>query len=248
METEQNNIETANNIIKYFNITQQVTGILFNILAFIIFSREKFQYTIFSTYFRYLCISDTITLIYRLQFVLQNQLLEKSLYLCKLFSYIFIYVVPLYSVWILVLISLDRCISIVCPTRFLFRKSKQNQMFASIGIIIVQMVYWLPIPIIGNIEINNHNNSNETEYEIDSYVCTYQTLTIDIMDLMDSSIIPTFLMFITTFITLRKIFKSRSRSRSRTEHSIMSTTRRQQLNQETSVLKSKDVKFAITSL
>ena len=49
-------------------------------------------------------------------------------------------------------------------------------------------------------------------------------------------------------ITLRKIFKSGCRSRSHTEHSIMSTTSRQQLNQETSVLKSKDVKFPITSL
>ena len=41
-----------------------VVGTIGNILAYIIFSRKRFENTIFATYFRFLLIIDTIGLVY----------------------------------------------------------------------------------------------------------------------------------------------------------------------------------------
>ena len=111
-----------------------------------------------------------------------------------------------FSIWVLVVISIDRFLSIVYPRRFLFRKLKRNQILALFLLFIFQSIYWLPVPYLAYISINNGTN------ETISYYCEYGTITVDIMDLIDLSLLPLFLMFFSTSIILRTLFRSRMKS------------------------------------
>ena len=232
MESEQSNLKTANYIIEYLFLVPQLVGFIFNIPAFVVFSRKKFKNTIFSTYFRYLCISDTITLLFRFEYIFNLKVFEFriiSIFSCKIINY-FVYFISSLSVWILVVISIDRFLSISYPASFIFRKLKQNQILVLFAIIIYHMIYWLSVPFLAHISIKN-NGTNETI----SYHCHYGTLIVDVMDFLDSSFLPFFLMFISTSLTLRTIFKSRSKSQSNQQD-------------EQSKIKTKDIKFAINSI
>jgi hypothetical protein len=229
MDFEKNSLTTAKEIIDFLILLPQIVGLLFNIPTFIVFSRKKFQNTIFSTYFRYLCISDTITLLFRLEYLFNLKSFDhrsNSIYSCKILGY-FVYLIPSFSIWILVVISIDRFVSIAYPTRFLFRKLKKYQITISLSIIVFHAFYWLPAPFLANISSNNSKNESNN--------CYPGTLAVDIMDLMDSSLLPSFFMFISTSLTLRVIFKSRRRSQNNQDH-------------QQSRTKSKDVKFAISSI
>jgi hypothetical protein len=228
MESEPNNLITAKRIIEYLFIITILIGILFNIPAFIVFSRKKFKNTIFSTYFRYLCISDTITLLFKFEYIFYLKVFDwrsSSIYLCKIINY-FVYLIPSFSIWILVVISLDRYLSIVYPTRFLFRKLKKNQILISLAIIIFHAIFWLSVPLLANITVKNNSS-------IDKSICNYGPFEVDIMDIMDSSILPLLLMFCSTLLTLRTLYMSRFKS---------------QNNQQQSTIKPRDIKFTISSI
>ena len=157
MDTEINNIKIAIEIVQYLYLVPVLIGLILNTLAFIIFSRTKFKNTIFSTYFRCLCISDTTTLIYIFVYVLIEKLfisLFEIIYLCKILNY-FLYILPSLSIWVLVVISIDRVLSIIYPARFLFRRSEQNQIMISFAIVIFHAIYWLSVPISAHISVIN---------------------------------------------------------------------------------------------
>lgn len=226
-------IKIATNIIEFLYLIPVLTGLIFNILALMIFSRKKFEKTIFSTYFRYLCISDTIILLYKLDYMLKEKFfyyLFTIIYFCKILNY-FLYILPSISNWILVIISIDRYLSIVYPTKFLFRKLKQNQILILFALIIFQAIVWLSIPFLAFVSITNNTTNESLVYD-----CLPGTITVDLIDLLDSSLLPSVLMFISTSLTLRTIFKSRSKSQNSNHQN------------EKSKIKSKDIKFAISSI
>ena len=230
METEETNIRK---IIDKLICVPIIVGLIFNTISLVVFSRKTFQNTIFSTFFRCLCVSDIITLLFRIEYLFNYEVADfrsNSIHLCKIIYY-FVYMIPSFSIWVLVVISIDRFLSIVYPTRFLFRKLKRNQILALFLVFIFQSIYWLPVPFLAYISINN-GTTNETV----SYYCEYGTITVDIMDLFYSSLFPLFLMFISTSLTLKTIFRSRMKSQNN----------HQQQNQ--SAIKPKDIKFAISSI
>ena len=97
--------ELATNLIFLLYPIVVIVGTVCNSLAFIIFSRRKFNNTIFSTYFRFLAVNDTVSLL----FLTLNKFLiirfdfyigEISDLFCKLIGFL-AYGIPAISSWIL---------------------------------------------------------------------------------------------------------------------------------------------------
>ena len=166
------------NIINYVYSFVCLIGLIGNILSIIVFSRQVFARTIFSTYFRIMALFDLLTLILRIDYFLTsfeiNSLSRLSNISCKIVMF-FIYLLPCLSLWTLVLISLDRFVSIVIPTRFLFRKKQIYQLLAILIISIYNILLCFPIIFTSNIGIPSSNYTNFPECDNKSYLiyCTF---------------------------------------------------------------------------
>ncbi len=95
-------------IIWYLHIVVYIFGTSGNILAFFVFSRKKFQNTVFSFYFRLLAITDSFTIFFAINEFLKYQLNVKfenyTFILCKSVLY-FIFIFGPMSAHLLVIIS-----------------------------------------------------------------------------------------------------------------------------------------------
>ena len=213
-------------ILYYVYAVVCLIGLIGNMLALIVFSRKKFQNSIFSTYFRILTIFDLLTLLIRVDYFFGKffniSLRNFTDWSCKL-MYFLIYCIPAISSWMLCLISLDRYISIVKHNKFLFRKKTRNQLLACLIIIIYNVCLFL-IP-----QSSVHMKNINEEMNQTSYKCNNDSFTIYLFDLISSIIIPFTIMLIFTLLTINGIFKSRK-------------------NINNNSVKVKDIKFAITTI
>jgi hypothetical protein len=95
-------------IIWYLHLVVYVLGTSGNILAFCVFSRKKFQNTVFSVYFRILTVTDSFTIFFAINEFLKYQLNVKLEYyafiLCKSILYLVFIFGPM-SAHLLVVIS-----------------------------------------------------------------------------------------------------------------------------------------------
>ena len=217
-----------------------IIGLAGNTISFIIFSCKKFQRTIFSTYFRFLSVFDSIYFIFiiiKMLIYVEVNLYDLSSFSCKIIFYLNTIATSL-SIWTMVIISFDRMFSIVCPNRFQFRKRSKFQFVAIAGIIIYNSVYNCHVLFLTYHTMSYKNQTRtiltnqtaELKCEIDK-IQTY-------FELANATIVPFLLMMITTIIMLIKLFRSRRR-------------RSQQLNtnhQSSPSTKRKDVKFAIITI
>ena len=100
-------------------------GLITNTITLAIFSRKRFQNTIFSTYFRFFIAFQSLNLILPINKILEfnfNIYFSRiSNFTCKLRNF-YGYFNLTCSAWLLVAISLDRYLCIAYPSRFLFRK------------------------------------------------------------------------------------------------------------------------------
>ena len=145
-------------------------------------------------------------------------LIDQSIIYCKLINYIS-FVLPSFNSWMLVIVSIDRFFSIAKPTRYSWRKKTSIQITFSIVLIKICCIVYAPA--IFNTKMKSNNYTNQT--------CDYQP----VMLWFNTSyliIAPFILMMIFTIFTLISLFNSRRKNRS------------------SSTIKSKDIKFAITSL
>jgi hypothetical protein len=211
-----------------------VFGTIANILAFIIFSRKRFENTIFSTYFRFMLVVDTIGLVYlclakflNFQFGINIRDFNESL--CRL-SLQLAYSVPPISAYILVAISIDRWLTITKPTFLIIRKKFSFQILVCIGIVIANFIYngQLFFSYIGTRE----KNPNSTRLRC---LIPYPD-TLSMMDLINSTIIPFLLMIVSTALTIKSVFDSSRKNQSTNQVQTERQTRR------------RDIKFAITSI
>ena len=214
-------------IKNYVSIITFSFGFVGNLLAFLVFSCKKFQNTIFSTYFRCLCLFDFLYLIIAFLQILSFDikivhLFSVSNFSCKILSY-FSYFIAAISAWTMVIISLDRMFSIVWPSRFLFRKKSINQIVIIVGMFIFNTIYWSPVLFLADLKYIQ-NETNQTG----RLKCIAVSSLLSCFELINISVVPFSLMIISTILTLIKIFKSRKR--------------------QSSSVKSKDIKFAITSI
>ena len=214
-----------------------IMGSIGNVFSFIIFSRDKFRKTSFSLYFRVLAFSDSFTLLYIINDipnVLYGQDLQnKSYFWCKTFRY-WLYSIAPVSGWLLVVISLDRMLSIIRPNKFLFLKKKQTQATICCVNLAFNLIFYIPLIVYKDYQAQeNLNSSNSTEI-IFKCVNLEEEKIVDWLDLFNSTILPFLIMAISTSVTVTKLFKSRSK-----------TTAEAKPNTK---LKQRDTKFAITSV
>ena len=212
-------------ILKKMYMVACCFGFIGNLTAMFMFSRKKYKNTIFSSYFRILTLIDVLVLLTRIDYFLKDNgkiaLRMVSTFFCKSTMYI-IYLTPSISSWIMVLISLDRFVSIVMPAKFLFRKQIKYQLLACTVAIVYNTLF--SIPVIITYEYYLKKTSSNTTWP----KCSHPSYSIDIIDIINSSMIPFVLMLILTLLILRTIFKSRSKT--------------------TQTINKKDIRFAITSI
>jgi hypothetical protein len=210
-------------------------GTLANILAFIIFSRKKFEKTIFSTYFRILLIIDTIGLVYLamgkfIRFKYKINIRDFNEHLCRL-TLLLAYSIPPISAYILVSISIDRWLTIAKPNVFHLRRKPAFQIGVCIFIIAANLLYngqlffsylaldYLEDPSVGPVCLIPDEKTLQT------------------MDLLNSTIIPFLLMIVSTILTIKSVFDLRKKMSQSTK----------QINSNKKVRR-KDIKFSITSI
>jgi hypothetical protein len=141
-QTDENENKIILRVINYLYLVIVIVGTLANILAFLLFSRKKFQKTVFSTYFRALLVVDTIQLDYLalskfIFFEYDIHFRDLNIILCRL-TMPLAYSLPSASAYITAVISFDRWLSITKPTVLLIRKKKNFKlMFACLSFCII---------------------------------------------------------------------------------------------------------------
>ena len=218
-------------------------GTIANFLSFIIFSRKRFRNTIFATYFRILLIMDTIGLVYLamgkfLYFKSKIHIRDFNVTLCRL-TLLLAYSIPPISAYILVAISIDRWLTITKPDVLPIKKKSSFQVCVCIVIVLANLIYngqlffsYLGVDITDETRMKFLNRSKP--------VCLIPYPdTLNMMDLINSTIIPFLLMFIFTSLTIKFVFDSRKK----TSESTISN----QMNSNNPGRK-RDIKFAITSI
>ena len=238
------NLEIITEISIWSILVVALIGLPANILAFIIYSREKFRNISFSIFFKALIISDTLTLLLgdlpkflRKRFDINIKTL--SLETCRLF-YLIPYAVPATSAWLIVIISIDRLVSIKMPQRFLFRKKTSFQILACLGTFVYNILLYTQLNfsyLVFSYSYNNMTSLNET-----TIVC--QEISDDVLswlDLFNSTVVPFLFMLVFTLVTLKHIFDSRKKAMA---HQSNNTT----VSANTTNISSKDRFFATTSI
>jgi hypothetical protein len=204
-------------------------GFFGNFISFLVFSSKKFQNTIFSTYFRLLCVFDSLFFIFtvlhqHLPKYFSFDLYAQSIYLCKILSYLQ-FGSNSFSVWTIVIISIDRMFSIVWPNQFQIRKKSKFQIIILFAMISCILVYWLPVFFLIDIQYEQNGSNQTVELK-----CKEKNNLVFWFELANNTMIPFIFMILSTIMTLSKLFRSR-------RHSNQSST-----------AKRKDKKFAITSI
>jgi hypothetical protein len=206
-------------------------GLITNSMSLIIFSRKRFRGTIFSTYFRIYLVIEITKLIFPI-----NKMFELNLgmyfhlisdFCCKLRRFFSNCNFAITSSF-LVVISIDRYLSIAYPTKFLFRKKGLFQLIISFFIIGVNCCIYIPFSLYFLKEIRK-NVTNQTV--VISYECASVISLIKFINLFQEFAIPFILMFLFSSLTIKTVFNSRRSS-----------------SNNSSVVKSRDIKFAVSSI
>ena len=227
MTTETNGLILANKIIVYIYPVVAVIGVITNLLALITFSRKKFQNTVFSTYFRFLTIFDTLIIAILLNKFVENNFniffRDFSNDLCKFRFFMFYTIYPI-SGWTLVVISIDRFINIsFTNSRFLFAKKIKFQLIVCLIVMMFNSILSMP----NLFYYLKPSNLTTNQTSIITYKCTNPGFSIEWLDMTVSTLLPFIFMLLFTLLTIHFLFKSRK---------------------NLSKNKQKDVKFALTSI
>jgi hypothetical protein len=213
-----------------------IIGLITNSLAFVIFSRKKFHNTIFFIYFRFILLFDIFSMMIPINKFFESNFniyfRDFNQSLCK-FRYYYIYVVYPISGWGLVVVSIDRFVSIAHPNRFLIRKKILFQIVICCSIFTFNLIYYIPMLFYFLKETKNFNN--QTNKTTISYKCTNQNYPTDWFNIMNTTLMPFIFMFLFTILTLRFLFNARNKS--------FQTTKSYNKS-----IRQKDVKFAVTSV
>jgi hypothetical protein len=151
----------------YISITS--IGVVFNLISFGVFSRKKFQKNNVRNMFRVSLVAETFTLL------LNINIFQISTYFCKIYVSLS-YILPAYTAWILVFISLERYFSIVFYKRKIaeYFSNKIYQMMSLIFLLVICIFFYCPIWI--NYELKYASLVNNSYY-IYSDVFTDQIIT-----------------------------------------------------------------------
>lgn len=196
---------TANSLVFFSRLFFISIGIIGNILMFIVFYQSASLYKLsISTYFRAMSLANLFINLFWLKTVIESVLnfdtTSQSNFLCKsnMFS---IYTVSSTASWFLVTTGIDRFLTIAYPTRFQFIQRARFPLYVVIGITIYNALFFSHLLFDANLtEINNS-----------TYYCEYSTTFLFLSDLINGTIIPFFIMVISTIGMILVVSKSRLR-------------------------------------
>lgn len=149
-------------------------GLVCNLISFVIFSRKKLDKYYSRNLFRLNLLNDSLNLVFLL--IQQNYLanIPISIYCCKFFFSI-ILIIPAYSAWILVYISIERFIRFLNNERIkqILDKKYLNSIIL-IGVMLTCFFYYTPVWYYTEVIYISTNNNNP-QYD---YYYTYHNGTI----------------------------------------------------------------------
>ena len=220
-------------IIVYSLPAITLIGLITNSISFVIFSRKRFQNTIFSTYMRIYLVFEAMNLtlpinkMFELNFGIYFGLMSN--FLCKFRKFFGNYNYAI-TPSILVIISFDRYLSIAYPAKFTFRKKPLFQILISCFIIGFNLCLYIPFWFFYLKEKTLNETYNQTLLVI-TYECVPPTFWVRFINVFQQFLIPFSLMFLFTLLSIRTIFSSRKAA-----------------SNNSSITKSRDMKFAVSSI
>ena len=218
--------DIIHHIVNYSMLNFIIFGAIGNFMCFRIFTLTKLNKYPISIYFRAISIFDSVMLIHGVHFYIRDNSTFNMKYvdsiLCKMWPY-FLYAIGPISGWLMVIVSLDRFLSIMFPRRFPLIHKSSFQLAIIFSIVVCNYVLYSSMIWRSEFQsVSNGTNKCVQYFNIDS--------SIYLIDLINSALLPFLIMF---FMSISLItFVHRSRSRSRSNNSSSSSKR--------------DIKFAIT--
>lgn len=229
------------NFLIYLYPLTSTLGFIFNLISFIVFSRKKFQSEpLFSVFYRLLIIFSTMSLfegiIIFLWFNNNYQLMIKTKFLCKSISFL-IYSMRSLSIWLIVLISIDRMICLIKPA--LFSIKTNIKIFSSIFLLVFSFIYYGQIFFNDIIEIDfklsNHLHNHKLNLIFN--MCKFRNGSlINTMDLFGSIIVPFILIAVSNLITLYLKYKKNNNNNRISNRNNISLEEQEELVNEENML------------
>jgi hypothetical protein len=194
--------------IVYSFIAITLIGLITNSISFVLFSRKRFQNTIFKTYFRMYVVFQTLNLILPINKMFE---LNLNMYFSRLSTFIcslrFFYPNFNFSndAWLLVVLSIDRYLSVSYPNKFLFRKNHLFQSFICCFIFLYNTFYFTS----SWFYYLKETRTNETNQTKISYKCVPFSIEVDIMEMFQQTLGPFSFMILFTMLTIKNLLRSR---------------------------------------
>lgn len=152
-------------IFQYILLVVGIVGIVGNLLTFCVFCRKRLRKFSYSFYSRVMVCSDIIVLMHTFRHwaatVLKADIDLVAPFLCTIDEYQ-PYVATFTSLWLITLISIDRLITIVFPTRFKLIKKTWFQVTLVLIVISYSFLVNILLPLNYRFETNFNETSNSS--------------------------------------------------------------------------------------
>ena len=232
-------------LISILSIIIVFIALIGNMLSFYLFSKKKFKKTFFSFYFRVEIIFDSLFLLIAVNYSLENlfsiDFKILSNLTCKLYYYFADIVTPI-GHWILVLVTIDRYLSIVSPSKFLFRNKKFFRLISCLVIVLFNLVFYIPDLIFYDLKLSYFDNLINNQTIIESkFICVRDVVVLNYLNFLNDCLLPFIFIMIFTILLIKAIYISRKKSRSN------QSTPPTSFNNNNKI-KTKDARFAFTSI
>lgn len=187
-------------------------GVVGSIVGTILLSSKRMKKFPARRIYRFLLIIDAVFLTSQIaedtMNILGFRLRFLSNIICKLYIYYNFAVAPI-SAWILVFISIDRCITIAFK-RFIFIRKSWFQNLMIFLIFGYNLSFYSPFLALIELTVTKINETNETQL---SFSCDFTQENLSnvfyLSDLVNSTLIPFLLMFLASIVLIYSIIKSR---------------------------------------
>lgn len=189
-----------------------ILGLIGNTLGLIVLSHKDLKDIGPQDMYKYLLTTDTLYLleiiVVNLQFDYNLNLATISNLSCKLWNYVY-YTYATISCWLIVYISVERCVTLMRPSWRFTLRNRRNQLLWYIFVIGFCMIYYIPVGVYFEGTISSSNN--QTSNLLCGFANDFSVNLISYMDLVLRVILPFVFMIISNLTLTFSLFKSRQR-------------------------------------
>ena len=198
--------------------TQLIFSLVGTTLGIMIFSRKNLKKFPMRRAYQCLLATDAF---YVAKIAIQNTFVYTNIgslkllssFACKLYIYTNFLICTISS-WLLVLISVERCIGIVFSNRIKTFENRKFEMLLIALTIIYNFLIYIPFLLYQDIQqsVTNSTDSNETQINYDcEFGSTEQIQAFYLMDMINSTLVPYVIMLVSSIILIVFVIKSRIR-------------------------------------